>query len=309
MGGWRFVRRDVPVTLCLQALFGGLLIQFGWFFLAFGSLAFWGMIIRCEAFTNWKFAGELATAHGAVTRVTDTGKSEGGGEGERGTPIYRIDYIFLPRGATAPQAGRSYQLGTWPERNPGAAVTVEYRPNHPAWSRIQGLRSAEFTPVVLIALVFPLFGLTVAVIGVYKGTRAITLMRYGRPAAGTLVRVEPTNMEINENKVYRITFAFTAGRGERREASLTTAEPKPAWMAFHRNPDSAPTAELQAAILYHPANPASAFVPMQFGDRVRVDERGYLHGADANTGFALGILPVLTMAGNLLALFHYLAAG
>lgn len=313
------VQRAVPFTLRLQALFGGFANQFGWLFFGFGLIFFWGFALKSEAFTLWKFIGPLEKAQGTVISVEKTGASEGGGEGEEGTPIYAIAYVFTPEGVSVPIQGISYVTGFAPVT--GGPATIEYKAARPQFSRIQGMRSALFDWPAMIAAIFPAVGLGFIIFGLLKGMRAVTVMRCGLTAMGTLVGVEATNVEENHRKVYRMIFRFCSESGQRYTASLTSKDPE-AWGPVADesmlDADSTPSIESQsldeqvkpekAVVLYHPADPTFNFIPEEFGQQVRVDAQGNIYGVSAWTGIKACILPVISILGHGSYLFFKLVA-
>ncbi|MHB9025826.1 MAG: DUF3592 domain-containing protein [Armatimonadota bacterium] len=298
--------RGVPVTLCLQALFGGALNQFGWIFFGFGMIFVWVFGGHSEVTTYLRFAGPLQTAQGTVVRSFNTHASE------NETDIYGIDYTFTPNGQSTAMKGTSYALGR--EIAPGTAVTVEYRADHTDYSRIQGLRSAEFGPFVIIVLIFPLFGLGMLIANLRRSIPAVRLLYTGIPAAGTLVFIDKTNTKVNKRPVYQVIFEFDTRQGTKSRACLYTTNLEPAWEAFNeggstpqalvedefitQHSGSTVAAAPQEVVLYDPANPRTAFLPAEYGRGIHVDRLGEIRGANPAVGIAATIIPLITVLGH-----------
>lgn len=141
--------RPVPFLLRAQVLFGGVLNFIGWFFFGFG-LIFVLIFGSLADLSSWyRFRGEVETARGTITAVEETSSSE------NKTRIYAYRYSFrTPNGEE--HKGVSYRTGR--SHEPSEEIIVEYLPDEPSYSRIQGMRRAEFSPWVLFVVIFPLVG-------------------------------------------------------------------------------------------------------------------------------------------------------
>lgn len=327
------VRRPVPLTLCLQALFGSSVCQFGWLYFGIGLFFFWIFAGRSEVFAIWKFHGLLATTTGVITAVHDTKASESDGR------IYALDYAFMPPGSEVRFTGTSYVTGEPYHYN--GKVTVEYRANSPQVSRIHGLRTAEFGWPVIFVAIFPAVGLALLLWRFFTGLRALQLLKYGVSAPATLVSVQYTNVYAHrQGRIYRLTFEFTAGNGQRYTASCKTQYMKLAWLALYyqtlRNAGSYITAEskegyltmlgwllptetrtrlameiaalkqenppdpheLQEILLYLPSNPTRTFFPASMFPNLSIDEQGQIHGHRPAHGIVASLLPALVLLGH-----------
>jgi hypothetical protein len=168
------------------ALGGSASFAFGMIFaLVFGSAT--------DPVGTWRLARRSTQTRGWIDAVEATNWHEGGGEGEEGTPIYRYDYRFeLPDGS--PVRGASYTVGQQfhlaqaaPNRAADpVAVTVEYDPQDPRISRVQGTRTSPYTAWVLLILLLPAIAFLVALGGLRAGHRRGRLLRDGEWAAATV---------------------------------------------------------------------------------------------------------------------------
>lgn len=164
----------------------------------------------------WRLGQRRQVAPGRVQGMAKTRFSEGGGEGEEGVPIYRYDYSFtLPDGT--PRQASSYSVGQQFQVPRAAPVTVEYDPQHPDTSRIQGTRTSPYPPLVLLVVLFPAVGLMIALAGVATGRRRVLLLRDGEcvPAKVTACQFgagdSATNLPVAEYK--QRLASLHAGRG------------------------------------------------------------------------------------------------
>lgn len=189
--------RSVPFLLrfYIQLLYS----QPAIFLLGIGLCGFIGFGVN----SDWKAAAFLlptATAHGTVTGIHQANGSLGGSKnGSAGTiAIEAVSYTFaVPGGATHRSvsyftADAPYQLDTGEgmnEDNPaGTPVTVQYVKEHPALSRIRGMRTGIFEAYSVATLVFPLAGFFVLGRGLKaaRWTRALLAQGSQDPATGNL---------------------------------------------------------------------------------------------------------------------------
>jgi hypothetical protein len=145
----------------------------------------WRLSRQHEEAPGWVDAGEATRFYsadeegdGAISRydysfrlpdgTRDLGTSYG--EGRR-----------LPQPAEAPLPGRA---------SPPIRVTVEYNPEDPGLSRIQGMRTSPYPSEALFVLLLPTAGLAVALAGLVVGRRRGRLLRDGHAVAATITGCE-----------------------------------------------------------------------------------------------------------------------
>ncbi|MHB9132964.1 MAG: DUF3592 domain-containing protein [Armatimonadota bacterium] len=329
-------RRQVPLQLYLLSLFDGFMNQFGWLFFGFGLIAFWGLALHSTFWTARLFAGQLTTTQGRVVSTYDSGGSEGGSDGDRGTPIYAVEYEFTPAGDTHTLRNVSYILGEY-TFSTGGTVLVEYRPNRPSISRIQGMRQEQFGPEVVFVTLFPLVGLAFITPGLSKGLFRIKLLVRGMPGRGQLVSVESTNTEVNDRPVMKMTFECLGLDGRTYTGTVCTHKPKESWVAFDKvqhperfqdrrpawvrrivnslmkkhpetNPVEVPQTVLpvpEEDMLCDPLNPGRSLVLADISPSLSLAPNGLVHGVNALTGVPATILPLLTVLGHGWYILHH----
>lgn len=247
--------RPIPLSVRSRVLFGGMLNQFSWLWLAF-SMFFVMLFIDSTTIKGLLFSfATLETAPGTVLSVEETNFSEN----ERS--VYAIHYTFRIEQLEAEYAGVSYTTG-YSSFGAGQMVAVEYQTNQPANSRIRGTRVSAFGPLVLFVLIFPLIGVLLLVGGVRLGIRGLRLLQIGSEAQGTLIDKQPTSTRINEQMVYKLTFNFADASGMRYQTSAKTHLPY--------------TLEDEATerVLYDPRNPHYAVLLDNLPGRPEVDMFG-----------------------------------
>ncbi|MGB0221526.1 MAG: DUF3592 domain-containing protein [Sinimarinibacterium flocculans] len=266
--------RPLSVALVLQTLFGGVLQQMGWLFFGFGMIFVW--VFAAQAEIAWSLrAGALGETQARVLGTVDTRASI------NDTPVYGTRYRFSVGGrdfeAVSYATGR--RLGT------GQTATVEYSLARPQMSRIRGMRSTMFGPMVLFVLVFPAIGLAFVLGAVPGRLRELHLLRHGLPAHGRLIEKSPTNTRINDRTVYRLRFEYRTRDGRTGQAQARSHEPEEL------------EDEAQEAVLYDPHDLGRAVVFDGMAGKPRVGRDGKLHASAAAAAARL-VLPLATLVGH-----------
>lgn len=263
--------RGVPLSLRVANFFNGA-AQLGWFVFGFGMIFFWGFGMNADfSFATFHVDGQT---RGRVTAVEDTHASEN----KRSVAANHYEYSVAGRTFE----GVSYSTGGGVSQ--GEEVTIEYDEGSPERSRIAGMRRAMFGPGVAFVVIFPAIGFAILYFATRMGARRNQLLRDGILTTGVLVRREPTNMTVNNRRVWECVFEFTDRNGQRHEASARGTDTT-------RLED-----EPNEALLYDPANPDKAFVLDEAPARPRL-ENGELVGRGLSWVFAL-ILPAIVIAAN-----------
>src|ERR1051325_5085703 len=177
--------RRVPLSLRILTILGPG-SQIGWAVLGFSSIFFWTFVANAEL--PFSFRGPIAMAAGKITDITRTNASE------NKTPVMANHYAFSVTGRR--YEGVSYTTGQRVE--PGDLVVVQYRPDDPRQSRIEGMRRKQFSSVVLFVILFPLIGLGIVVFAMRAGRKRARLLADGVLAEGKLVNQRATNTRVNK---------------------------------------------------------------------------------------------------------------
>ncbi|HYC59172.1 MAG TPA: DUF3592 domain-containing protein [Thermoanaerobaculia bacterium] len=270
--------RRVPLSLQVVNFFNGL-SQVGWLVFGFGMIFFWVFTLNAD-FSFATFRGSIAMADGKVTSVESTGASV------NDVNVKANHYEFSVAGQT--YRGTAYSSGD--EVTAGEEVTVEYDEDDPHRSRIEGMRRAIFGPAVALVNIFPLIGLVLLIPATRTAFKRNRLLREGMLAQGKLIGKEPTNMTINDRRVFELQFEFTSRDGRRNIAKARTSD----------------TARLEdestEPLLYDPNDPSRAYVLDEAPARPELESNGDLRGRPVAAMFAL-IIPVFVIAVHGLVLW------
>ena len=213
--------RVIPASLQVQVLLGGTASQIGWFLLGFGSIFFW--VFACKTdLSGWQFRqGHVARTSGISLGCQKTGFREGDEHLPRSV-VYRNLYRYAVDGQTL--RGASYSLGQCVSRG---SVTVEYLLLDPATSRIIGMRRRPLSPWAALAAIVPAVGLTMVLVGIFRGRGKLKLLCRGLPASGHLIQKLETNSRTMGRADFLMTFEFTTQYGLIAQTKIFTNQPEP----------------------------------------------------------------------------------
>jgi hypothetical protein len=268
--------RRVPLSILSLNLFHPF-AQIAWFVFGFGMIFGW-IFIGAADFSAITFHPD-GHSRGRVTSVTATGASVN----HQQVMANHYEYSV----ADTKFNGTSYSSGN--SASVGDDVRVEYDEKNPERSRIEGMRRAQFGPLVALVAIFPFIGLVLVFFATRVGVRRNALLRHGLLANGMLVGRERTNVTINDRPVWRMIFEFTGRDGQRHEASANTTDTS-------RLED-----EAQEPLLYDPDNPSRAYVLDEAPARPQFEPNGELRGRPVPGALAV-IIPGIVIAANLLVL-------
>ena len=265
--------RSVPLSLRVLNFFNGA-AQIGWAVFGFGMIFFWIFGARADfSFATFHVDGQT---RGRVIRVEETGASE------NKSPVRAHHYEYSVAGRTL--TGVSYATGGGAAE--GEEVAVEYDEGTPERSRIAGMRREMFGPFAAFVVIFPAIGAAILYFGTTGGVHRNHLLRDGIMTTGTFVSREPTNMTINKQRVWEVTFEFTDRNGLRHEAKARSTDTS-------RLQDDA-----REPLLYDPNDPSKAYVLDEAPARPKF-EHGELAGRPLAALLSL-ILPGIVIGAHVL---------
>lgn len=266
--------RSVPPAVRLRVLFAGGANQASWLLMGLGMIAVWLIVFGVD----WSFVSFWG-GHERVTGIVTDSQETNVTVNDRA--VFVTSYRF-----TTP-AGRvvedySYSTGRW--HSDGQKVAIEYPTGKPNLSRIKGMRRKMLGAGFLWIIAIPVGSAWFFIYRVRKGLRAIHLLEHGQLAQGTLAAKDPTNMSVNDQPVYKLTFAFTAQDGQEYQVSHKT-----------HNTEALEDEETER-LLYDPTQPASAIMVDTITGFPELDEHGRLRPQSAPVTALL--LPVLVLVGH-----------
>ena len=268
--------RNISITARCGILFGGVLNQFGWFFLGFGLIFFWGFATKAD-FSFIHFQGEVVTVEGIATEWLETNVSI------NETPVIENRYKFTSEDGIefedfSYSTGRSVEVGK--------PVAVEYPKGKPKYSRIVGMKRQPFGLFVLLVAIFPLAGLVLILAGIKKSRRTLKLLKYGKITTGKLVSKVRTNTQINDQTVYKLTFCFGDEAGNAYDVTERTHR-------CHLLEDDS-----EERLLYLSQDPNCATMIDSLCSAVSIDDEGKVTSKAPLKAFCSLLIPLATIWGH-----------
>ena len=103
----------------------------------------------------------------------------------------------------------------------GQEIQIEYLKDSPDVSRIEGRDRRNFDQIMFLAGIGGILGSFLFLYpSIRKTRRERKILIAGRPAIGKLIHAEPTNMKVNEQTVYKLTYEYSTGSNKSQKFSV-----------------------------------------------------------------------------------------
>ncbi|MCK5632699.1 hypothetical protein KAH94_03050 [bacterium] len=270
------VNRKIPVTTKCNVLFGGFLNQFGWLFFGFGLIFFWVFAMNADLSFLY-FKGNIISIEGVAIDSYETGAMEGE------TPVFENHYKFTTKDGIEFE---EFSYDTGYDVKPGSKLTIEYPEGKPQYSRVKGMRRQMFGAFVLFVVIFPFIGLIFMFFGARKIFRTIRLLKNGLVTKGKLISKKETNVSINDEMVYKMTFRFKDNSGKEHDVLEKTHLP-------HLLED-----DNEEKMLYLEDNPKNAIMLDSLPSGITMNSKEEIEPMPLIKTFIIVIIPLLTVLGN-----------
>jgi len=166
---------------------------------------------------------------------------------------YRYQYE-LPDGSIC--YGTGYSTGN--TKNTGDEVTVQYKQEDPEKSRAADLRNSIFGKEIgIFMLVLQGIGLLILILSILKVRPQIHILKVGALTTGKLLNREATNVKINKETVFELTFEYTASDHKTYKTVVRSFKDDP----LRDDP--------YEKLVYDPGNPEKAVLLDQFPDGIK----------------------------------------
>lgn len=270
----RSTNRSLPRATVWRLFLSGTINQICWLVLGIGMIFFWMMLFNVDlSFID--YAGNVERVTGSITDSHETNVSI------NDETVIVNSYRFIASDGR-PFEDFSYATGRWyPD---GARVTIEYPAGKPQLSRIQGMRRKPFGPLGLLFGLGPAAGLLFAYLRVRKLLRIKHLLQHGQLSTGVLVDKTATSARVNDEPVYKLTFAFTDDDGREHHVVHKT----------HRT--EALEDDNEERLLYDPLHPDVAMMVDTLPGLPDLDASGHIRQQPVSA--ASLIIPLLTLGGH-----------
>lgn len=275
--------RTIDILTQATIIFGGILNQIGWIFVAFGMVFLWIFIAISgieNIFTNtenWK------ETQGTIEQVLGTNSTI------NEQPVIQYNYTFQLNENI--YTGQSFTTGERFDEGEEVAILFEF--NDPEQSVIKDARRAEFGSwILLVLLIFPLIGSALVFVQTRLNLKNLRLLKIGNCTFATLKDKTPTNGSVTINNrrypVYKYSFEFSGKSNFKESTYKATCKTHLAELVED---------EEREIVLYDRENPKINAVYDAIPNAPMISPRGTISPATASKMLGL-IIPFLTIAGN-----------
>lgn len=194
-------KRIIPFGLKFRIWFGKIMSRIGVITFLF-ILPFTIVFVPYEDVFSASFDDNDPVAVGIITETMETNATVGE------EMVYGYNYQYeLPDGSI--YYGTGYSTGN--TKNNGDEVDILYKHEYPEKSKAVDLRNSKFGKEIgIFILVLQGIGLLILILSILKVRPQIHILKVGVLASGKLLNREATNVKINNQTVYEMTFEFTA---------------------------------------------------------------------------------------------------
>ncbi len=269
--------RNITISAKSAVLFGGILNQLGWIFLSAGLISVWVVAMNADlSFIH--FTGKIETVEGVATHSFKTKVSDDG------DPVFENHYKFKTKEGIE---YNDFSYAVDQDIESGTAITIEYPKGKPQYSRIIGMQRNIYGAVaVLFPIPFLGIGLWLILSSMKKSLRGLHLLKYGQLTKGKLISKVPTNMKINEQTVYKLTFCFQDNLGSKFNVSEETHLP-------HLLED-----DIEEKLLYSKRNPNYAIMLDSLPCFISIDKNGNVTTPLSAEAILYSYIPISTIIGH-----------
>ena len=270
-------KREVSLLLRLKILFGGSIIQtlYG----VFSFLMLFVIVFVNQADFSDFTLNSNTTMKGYITNTTKTNSRI------NKQYVFAFDYTFLVNDKV--YNGTSFSTDT-PKNN---EVIIEYLAKNPQNSRITDMRQKTFPFYVSFIAIFPIVVLFILFFGLKKNLKAISLMENGEIGCATFLRMEGTNVRMNNRQVMRVFYEFEDKNGKKHTFSFKSHEPEKI------------TDEAQEMLFYDVNNPKNNVLKDSLAIKIVLKENNNFKSPLFSQVILLLILPSIAVLMLLISFF------
>jgi len=202
----------IPLRIRLLHNFGRSSFNIGFLFALIG-LAF---VMYFSSVLNWKILlaaeEDFASAPAIITDSIETRYSV------NDSFLFEYHYTYTLDGETSNSGSfLEYEAAYHQEQE----IQINYLITNPEISRFSGKDRRNFDQIMLLAgLGGCIIGFVFLVPSIRKTRKERKILTTGHPAKGKLIHAEPTNMSVNEQTVFKLTFEYLTGSSIPQQFSI-----------------------------------------------------------------------------------------
>jgi hypothetical protein len=202
----------IPLRIRLLHNFGRTSFIIGFLFGILGLV----FVIFFSFKLNWKLllAGRNDFAQTTAT-ITESVRTQ---YTANDAPLFEYHYRYQLKG-TVPCYGTFLEYkGIYHQ---GQEIRIEYLVDSPGLSRFSGTDRRNFDQIMFLGGIGALLaGFFFLYPSIRKTRRERKILMAGLPAEGKLIHAEPTNLKVNEQTVYKLTYEYNTGQNKSHKFSI-----------------------------------------------------------------------------------------
>ncbi len=202
----------IPLRIRLLHNFGRTSFIIGFLFSLIGLV----FVVYFSCKLNWKIL--LAGKHDFLSEEATITRSEETQYLVNDSPLYEYFYLYSVDGNASCSGSFLEFAGVY---SPGQEIRIEYLIDAPEISRIAGKDRRNFDQIMFLAgIACLLVGFSFLYPSIRKTRRERKILMAGLPASGKLIHAEPTNLKVNEQPVYKLTYEYSTGKNASQKFSI-----------------------------------------------------------------------------------------
>jgi hypothetical protein len=132
--------------------------------------------------------------------------------------LFEYHYEYSAEGETVSRGSFLEYAGAY---STGQEIQVEYLKDSPGISRFSGRDRRNLDRIMFLGGVGGLLvGFFFLFPSIRKTRKERKILMAGLPAKGTLIHAEPTNLKVNDQTVYNLTYEYSTGRNQSQKFSV-----------------------------------------------------------------------------------------
>lgn len=210
-----FNTRKISFALTIKILFGNVITQLGWGVVVFGQVFFISFAMQAD-FSDFYLGKNSPKTKGKIIEINNTNARIN----------KRFIYEFHYEYEVKTKKLKAFSYSTNKDIQVNDIVNIEYMNNKPEYSRIEGMQQKTFPIYAISLVIITLVGITIVVINLLKQIKNIQLLKTGIITKGKFIKMEPTNVKVDNQSMIRLYFEFIDYLGKTQTVSADVLDLK-----------------------------------------------------------------------------------
>ncbi|TAE46663.1 MAG: hypothetical protein EAY69_08265 [Cytophagales bacterium] len=273
-----FNTRKISFVLTIKILFGNVITQLGWGVVVFGQVFFISFAMQAD-FSDFYLGKNSPKTKGKIIEINNTNARIN----------KRFIYEFHYEYEVKTKKLKAFSYSTNKDIQVNDIVNIEYMNNKPEYSRIEGMQQKTFPIYAISVVIITLVGITIVVINLLKQIKNIQLLKTGIITKGKFIKMEPTNVKVDNQSMMRLYFEFIDYLGKTQTVSADVLDLK----GLQDEPEE--------TIFYDKNKPSKAVLIDGLPSKIKLLSDNTFEDTNTAMAFVYLILPFLGLISILMA--------